>query len=58
MAALRTAMALNDAERLAMGQRGCAYVQRYDWDVIAGQTLALYRWVLERGERPACVRLD
>jgi hypothetical protein len=33
-------------------------VQRYDWDLIAGQTLALYRWVLGQGERPACVRVD
>jgi len=56
--ALRTATALSDAERAAMGARGRVYVQRYDWDAIAAETLALYRWVLGQGERPACVRVD
>lgn len=56
--ALRQAAALGDAERRVMGERGQAYVQRYDWDRIAEQTLALYRWVLGRGEQPACVHLD
>lgn len=58
VAALRAAMALSDAERRAMGERGRVYVQRYDWDAIAAETLALYRWVLGQGERPACVRTD
>jgi len=56
--ALREALALGDDERRAMGERGRAYVQRYDWSVIAVETLALYRWVLGQGERPACVHLD
>jgi glycosyltransferase involved in cell wall biosynthesis len=56
--ALRAATALSDAERQAMGERGRVYVQRYDWNRIAEQTLALYRWVLGQGERPACVRVD
>jgi len=55
--ALREALALGDDERRAMGERGRAYVQRYDWSVIAVETLALYRWVLGQGERPACVRM-
>ena len=58
VSALRSAVALGDAERRAMGERGRAYVQRYDWDTIAAETLALYRWVLGRGGRPACVHLD
>ena len=58
VAALRAAMALSDAERAAMGARGRIYVRRYDWDAIAAETLALYRWVVGQGERPGCVRLD
>ena len=56
--ALREAMALSDAERRAMGERGRAYVRRFDWEVIAGQTLDLYRWLLGQGDRPDCVQLD
>jgi glycosyltransferase involved in cell wall biosynthesis len=57
-AALRQATELTDVERRAMGERGRQYVRRFDWDEIAGQTLALYRWLLGRGDRPACVKLD
>jgi glycosyltransferase involved in cell wall biosynthesis len=56
--ALRAATALADAERAAMGERGREYVRRFDWDRIAKETLALYRWVLGRGARPASVRTD
>lgn len=41
-----------------MGERGRAYVQRYDWSHIAGDMLAAYRWVLGRGPQPDCVRTD
>jgi glycosyltransferase involved in cell wall biosynthesis len=57
-AALGVAMSLTDDERWAMGERGRAYVRRFAWEVIAGQTLDLYRWVLGRGDRPAGVRVD
>ena len=50
--ALREALTLSNDERRAMGERGLAYVQRYDWNAIAVETLALYRWVLGQGERP------
>jgi glycosyltransferase involved in cell wall biosynthesis len=56
--ALRTAIALTDEERRAMGQRGRDYVRRYDWDEVAGQTAGLYEWILCGGQRPECVRLD
>ncbi len=56
--ALREAMALSDNERSAMGERGRAYVRRYDWDDIARQTIDVYRWVLGQGPQPACVRTD
>ena len=57
-AALRQAMALNDDERQAMGERGRAYVQRYNWADIARQMADVYRWVLGQGARPSCVGLD
>ena len=56
--ALRQAMALNDDERRAMGERGRAYVQRYNWADIARQMADVYRWVLGQGPRPHCVQLD
>lgn len=56
--ALRQAMALRDEEREAMGARGRFYVQRYDWNDIARQTVATYRWLLGEGHRPDCVRTD
>lgn len=56
--ALREAMALSDDERRAKGERGRAYVQRYDWDDIARQTIDVYRWVLGQGPQPDCVRTD
>ena len=40
------------------GRRGQTYVQRYDWDDIARQTIGVYRWVLGRGHQPDCVRTD
>lgn len=56
--ALRTAMALKDDERAQMGVRGQSYVQRYDWNAIAKNTLSFYQWILTRGENPAFVRVD
>lgn len=56
--ALRAATGLSDEARAAMGERGRVYVRRYDWDAIAGETVALYRWVLGQGDRPGCVRVD
>ena len=57
-AALRQAMALSDDERRAMGERGRAYVQRYNWADIARQTIDVYRWVLGQGPKPFCLALD
>lgn len=55
---LRKAISLPKDEREAMGERGRCYVQRYDWNVIAQQTAEVYRWVLVRGPKPDCVRMD
>ena len=56
--ALRSAMMLSDAERHAMGERGKAYVQRYNWQDIAQQTVDVYSWILGQTEKPSCVYLD
>ncbi len=56
--ALQEAMSMSDAERLVMGMRGREYVRRYDWDSIAKQTIAVYRWVLGQGSKPDCVYLN
>ena len=56
--ALRAAMALSDDERRAMGTRGREYIQRYNWDTIAQQTIEVYRWVLGKGSKPDCVWTD
>ncbi len=54
---LRTAMALSDEERRAMGVCGQEYVRRYDWGGIAQDTAAVYSWILGDAQRPACVEL-
>jgi hypothetical protein len=45
---------------LAAGFRGGGPGQPFshDWDLVAGQMLAFYRWVLGRGDLPPCVRVD
>jgi len=58
VAALRSAIALSDDERQAMGARGREYVRRYDWADIAVQTVDVYRWVLGLADKPNCVYLD
>lgn len=48
--------ALSDDARAAIGARGRALVaERYDWERITDQYLALYDWVAGRGERPGFV---
>lgn len=54
--ALRAAMALSDDERRAMGARGRGYVRRYDWEVVARDTIAVYSWLTGTGARPSCVK--
>lgn len=53
--ALRCAMKLSDEERRAMGVRGRAYVERYDWNRVAEQTAAVYRWMIGVEPKPVCV---
>lgn len=56
--ALSDAFASSPDRLHAMGERGRTYVQRYDWTRIAADMLDVYSWVLGKGSRPACVRLD
>jgi glycosyltransferase involved in cell wall biosynthesis len=50
---------MSDAERTAMGKRGRALVEeRFTWKKAAEQMKSVYEWVLGRGARPDCVRLD
>ena len=54
--ALREASALTNEERQVMGQRGYDLVkENYSWPVVASTFLEVYRWVLQRGGKPACV---
>jgi glycosyltransferase involved in cell wall biosynthesis len=56
--ALQEAMAMSDEVRHEMGARGREFAQRYEWSDVARQLHAAYRWVLGRGARPDCVRVD
>ena len=50
---------MTEDERLAMGNRGRWLVEeRFDWSSAAARMSDVYAWVLGRGERPACVRID
>jgi glycosyltransferase involved in cell wall biosynthesis len=54
--ALREACALSPEERSAMGERGRKLIEsKYTWPAAAAQMLAVYRWMLSKGERPECV---
>lgn len=56
---LDTAMSLPAAELHAMGARGRAWMQRdFSWDAIAQEMEAAYRWTVEGGPIPACIRVD
>lgn len=50
---LRRATGLSDAERLAMGLRGRAWMERdFGWDAVARRMWELYSWSAGRGPRP------
>jgi glycosyltransferase involved in cell wall biosynthesis len=58
-AALRHAMTIGCEARQAMGARGRAWMARdFGWDRVAGDMLAVYRWLKSGGEPPRTVRVD
>jgi glycosyltransferase involved in cell wall biosynthesis len=56
---LESVLALSTNQLQSMGKAGREWMQReFSWDHIAMQMAEFYRWLLERCERPACVRLS
>lgn len=53
---LRELLSFDTAELRQMGRRGRAMVENgYTWDQVAGETLELYRWLIDGGPAPVCV---
>ena len=58
-AALKGMMAMDDAERTAMGERGREWIRRdFAWEGIGAKMKAAYEWLLGQGPKPDCVRED
>ena len=56
---LRQLAAMDAGERMAMGQRGRALVERrFTWPRVAEQMHHVYRWMAGEAERPDCVVTD
>jgi glycosyltransferase involved in cell wall biosynthesis len=59
VAALQIAMSMPREKLNAMGARGRTWMARdYSWDRVAGEVLAVYRWLTQRAEPPASIRFD
>jgi glycosyltransferase involved in cell wall biosynthesis len=59
VAALQSAMAMPRQELNAMGAKGRAWMARdFSWDRVAGEVLAVYRWLSQGAAPPANVRFD
>lgn len=57
--ALGAAMSLSSEQLVAMGRNGRDWMERdFGWDSIAQRMEAAYRWVVDGGELPDCVRID
>jgi glycosyltransferase involved in cell wall biosynthesis len=53
---LERLFSLSEAERVAMGGRGYQLVaERYTWTKVAAELSKVYGWLVNGGERPACV---
>lgn len=58
-AALEAAMSMPANELDEMGQRGRKWVgECFSWDSIGERWVEVYRWILQGGTPPACVRLQ
>jgi glycosyltransferase involved in cell wall biosynthesis len=59
IAALRTALSLPEDRLQQIGRNGHNWVLReFSWSSIGEQMAAFYRWLIDGGERPDCVRAD
>ena len=56
--ALRQATALDAVTLQAMGERARVLASTFDWEQIAVAAAEVYRWMSDRGPRPACVSLE
>lgn len=55
---LNTATRLDQATLQAMGQRGRTHaIESFGWPSIGQQMTAVYRWMLDLGDKPDCVHL-
>ena len=51
--------ALSPEAQRQIGMNGRSLVERrFTWGKIAGEMIDVYKWILGRAERPACVRMD
>ena len=59
VACFEQALASTPAQLAEMGLSGREWMLRdYSWERIGEQLLEVYRWLIEGGETPSCVRLD
>jgi glycosyltransferase involved in cell wall biosynthesis len=57
--AIKDSMELSEGERRAMGLRGRQLIEdKYSWPKIASQMTDVYKWVLGRGNKPECVKVN
>ncbi len=53
---LKQLFEMSASERLAMGKLGLALAKdRFAWSKIAGEMMAVYKWMLGGGSKPECV---
>ena len=57
MLALKSAFSLSDNQRLAMGERGRQYIQRYNWQNIAHDMKLTYLWTLKKIDQPSFIKV-
>jgi poly(glycerol-phosphate) alpha-glucosyltransferase len=56
---LQQLLGMSDANRKQMGARGRRLLEeRYTWDHVAGQMMAVYRWLVDGGPAPATARMN
>lgn len=57
--AFHEVLTTSETNLLEMGRRGRAWMQEeFSWPQVANKTMAVYRWTLSGGPRPACVVED